>query len=188
MFQQGKKYMFFTYRQCIERYHNDYFLERAVANGELRKVEKGVYSDTPSWSELALVAFKNRDAVFTLNSAFYYQVLADSIPDRYYLGTGRNASQIKDKEIRQAFYPEKTLIIGVEEKTINCTTIKLYTKERLLVEIIRHRNKLPFDYYKEIITSYRNRVYDLDEEWFEDNIDRFPGSRKIMTAIRLEVY
>ena len=67
--------MFFTYRQCIERYHNDYFLERAVINGELHKVEKGVYSDTPSWSELALVAFKNRDAVFTLNSAFYYQDL-----------------------------------------------------------------------------------------------------------------
>ena len=79
-------------------------------------------------------------------------------------------------------------MIEVEEKTINGTKIKLYTKERLLVELIRHRNKLPFDYYKEIITSYRYRVYDLDEEWFEDNIDRFPGSRKIMTAIRLEVY
>ena len=87
----------FHYRQCIERYHNDYFLERAVINGELRKVEKGVYSDTPSWSELALVAFKNRDAVFTLNSAFYYQDLTDSIPDRYYLGTGRVFSE-KGKE------------------------------------------------------------------------------------------
>jgi hypothetical protein len=42
--------------------------------------------------------------------------------------------------------------------------------------------------HKEIIESYRRKVYELDEEWFEDNIDRFPGGRKIRTAIRLEVY
>jgi len=39
-------------------------------------------------------------------------------------------------------------MLGVEEKTINGTTIKLYSKERLLVELVRHKNKIPFDYYK----------------------------------------
>lgn len=79
-------------------------------------------------------------------------------------------------------------MLGVEEKTVNGTTIKLYSKERLLIELIRHKNKLPFDYYKEIISSYRNKIYDLDAEWFEDNINQFPGSKKIMDAIQLEVY
>lgn len=180
--------MFYTYKDCIEKYVNDYFLEKAVKDGNLYKVEKGIYSDTPTWRDLALVAFKNKNAIFTMNSAFYYQDLTDSIPDNYFLGTDRDAAKIKDPNVKQVFYPEDTLMLGVEEKTINGTTIKLYTKERLLVELIRHRNKIPFDYYKEIIASYRNKIYDLDEEWFEDNVGKFPASKKIMNAIQLEVY
>ncbi len=69
-------------------------------------------------------------------------------------------------------------MLGVEEKTVNGISIRVYPEERLLIELIRHRNKLPFDYYKEIIGSYRRKLYELDEEWLEDNIDRFPGGRK----------
>lgn len=180
--------MFLTYQDCIEKYKNDYYLEKAIETGLLHKIEKGIYSDTPSWRELALVAFKNKNAIFTLNSAFYYQDLTDSIPDCYFLGTNRDATKIKDANVKQVFYPETILMLGVEEKTVYGTTIKLYSKERLLVELIRHKNKLPFDYYKEIISSYRNKIYDLDAEWFEDNINQFPGSKKIMDAIQLEVY
>ena len=180
--------MFFNYKDCITKYHNDYFLEKAVSEGKLYKVEKGIYSDTPTWRELALVAYKNENAIFTMNSAFYYQDLTDSIPESYFLGTNRDAAKIKDSNVKQFFYPEQTLMLGVEEKVINGTPIKLYSKERLLVELIRHKNKIPFDYYKEIINSYRNRIYELDEEWFEDNIKKFPGSKKIMNTIQLEVY
>ena len=183
-----RKVMLSTYSQCIKKYLTDYYLKKAVEENLLYKVEKGIYSDSPSWSELALIAFKNSSAVFTMNSAFYYQDLTDSIPDYYYLGTEREASRISDRNVKQVFYPEETLMLGVEEKTVNGVSIRIYSKERLLVELIRHRNKLSFDYYKEIIESYRRKVYDLDEEWFEDNIDRFPGGRKIMAAIRLEVY
>ena len=79
-------------------------------------------------------------------------------------------------------------MLGVEEKVINGTQVKLYSKERLLIELIRHRNKLPFDYYKEIITNYRNKIFELDEEWIEDNIEKFPSAKKIMNTIQLEVY
>ena len=180
--------MFLTYKDCIDKYKTDYFLDKAIENGKLFKVEKGIYSDSQTWRELSLVAFKNKNAVFTLNSAFYYQDLTDSIPESYYLGTDRDAAKIKDENVKQVFYPEETLMLGVEEKTVNGSTIKLYSKERLLVELIRHKNKIPFDYYKEIISSYRNKIYDLDAEWFEDNIEKFPGSKKIMNAIQLEVY
>lgn len=44
--------MFFSYKDCITKYHNDYFLEKAVSEGNLYKVEKGIYSDTPTWGNL----------------------------------------------------------------------------------------------------------------------------------------
>ncbi|MBP3562074.1 MAG: hypothetical protein J6J67_06200 [Treponema sp.] len=180
--------MFFTYKDCIEVYKNDYFLEKAVQYGKLSKVEKGIYSNTETWRELALIVFKNKNAIFTMNSAFYYQDLTDSIPQYYYLGTDRNAFKIKDTSVKQVFYQSNILMLGVEEKVINGTQVKLYSKERLLIELIRHRNKLPFDYYKEIITNYRNKIFELDEEWIEDNIEKFPSAKKIMNTIQLEVY
>jgi len=85
--------MFFSYKQCIEKYQNDHFLEKALKDGLIHKVEKGIYSDTSTWRELALVAYKNENAIFTMNSSFYYQDLTESIPDNYYLGTNRDASK-----------------------------------------------------------------------------------------------
>ena len=58
----------------------------------------------------------------------------------------------------------------------------------MLVELIKHKNKLPFDYYKEIISNYRNKIFELDEEWLEENIERFSGSKKLFDTIQLEVY
>mgnify|MGYP004468011523 FL=1 len=33
--------------------------------------------------------------------------------------------------------------------------VKIYVRERMLIELIRNRNLIGFDYYKEIIENYR---------------------------------
>jgi hypothetical protein len=65
--------------------------------------------------------------------------------------------------------------------------IEIYDKERMLIELIRNKNILPFDYYKEIIESYRKITYDLDIEKLQDYMTQFPKKDYIMNAIRLEV-
>lgn len=180
--------MFYNYDDCISRYGTNYLLEKAIYEGKLFKVESGVYSDTSTWRELALIAFKHKNAIFTMESAFYYHGLTDVIPEFYALGTNRDAAKIPNEKVRQYFFPEHLLTLGIEEKNINGITIRIHTKERLLIELIRRSNKLPFDYYKEIMGNYRNKIFELDEEWLEDNIPKFPGSKKIANAIRLEVF
>lgn len=180
--------MFLDYKECIRKYRTDYFLEKAVKSGSVFKVEKGIYSDTSSWSDVALVAYKNANSVFTMNSAFYYQNLTVEVPDNYSLGTDRNASKIQDKNVKQYFYPTETFPLGIEEKEIYGTLIKVYSKERMLIELIRHKNKLPFDYYKEIVSNYREKTYELDVQWLEENVTKFPASNKIMDTIQLEVF
>mgnify|MGYP006916132913 CR=1 FL=1 len=180
--------MFFGYKDCIEKYKSDYYLEKAIQAGQIHKVEKGVYSDSPSWSDVGLVSYKNVNSVFTMESAFYYQNLTDAIPDNYVLGTDRNAAKIHGRNIKQYFYPHEVLMLGVEEKKVFGTAIRVYTKERMLIELIRRKNKLPFDYYKEIVANYRNKVYELDVQWLEENVTRFPASKKIMDTIQLEIF
>ncbi len=47
--------------------------------------------------------------------------------------------------------------------------------------------KLPFDYYKEIIGSYRNRVETMDIVKVEEYAAGFKHSDKMMRVIELEV-
>lgn len=179
--------MLYSYKQCLETYKTDYLLEKALEEKKLFKVEKGIYSDTPSWSKIAVITFKNPDSIFTMNSAFYYQDLTDEIPDNFFIATERNSTKIKDSDVKQFFYPKETFELGVEEKKILGTSVKVYTKERMLIELIRHKNKIPFDYYKEIVSNYRNKTYELDIQWLEENVSKFPAAKKIMDAVQLEV-
>ena len=57
----------------------------------------------------------------------------------------------------------------------------------MLIELIRASKNLPFDYYKEIIESYRRTVYSLDIQKLQEYITAFPKSDAIMEAIELEV-
>ena len=40
--------------------------------------------------------------------------------------------------------------------------IKIYSKERMLIEVVRNKSKLPYDYYKEIIGRHRKLVNEMD--------------------------
>ena len=50
------------------------------------------------------------------------------------------------------------------------------------------KNKLPFDYYKEILGNYRGLLYELDIERIQDYAERFPKSKMISEALEREVF
>lgn len=179
--------MLISYADCISQYGNDYKLNKAVAAGKLFKVKSGVYSTKKNSSELEVVAFKYSNAVFTLNSAFYYHSMTDVIPDMYYLATDKDAAKISDKTVKQVFVRKERFDIGVTTIKHQGVNLRIYDLERMLIELIRNKNKLPFDYYKEIIDNYRNRVYELDVQKLQEYIIHFPKSQAIFEAIQLEV-
>ena len=58
----------------------------------------------------------------------------------------------------------------------------------MLVELLRKKNKLPFDYYKEILGNYRKIIYELDVSAVQNMIMMMPKTRMIMEALELEVF
>ena len=58
----------------------------------------------------------------------------------------------------------------------------------MLIELLRFKIKLPFDYYKEIIGNYRNLIYDLDIERIQDYAESFPRGKMINDALKMEVF
>ena len=85
------------------------------------------------------------------------------------------------------FYSADKFSVGISETAYQGAAIRIYDRERMLIELIRSAKNLPFDYYKEIIESYRRIVYRLDVQKLQEYIPVFPKGDAIMEAIELEV-
>ena len=168
--------MILTYRQCLEKYGTDYRIKKAIEAGILFQKEKGLYSDKKICSELELMTAK-----------YYYYGLTDIIPDYYCLTTKREDSRIKDKRVKQSFVNDDLYDIGKCLIEYQSVKIPIYSRERLLVDLIRFRGRIPFDYYKDVIGSYRRIINDMDFFSMEDYAEKVKGGKKIMDAIQLEV-
>lgn len=180
--------MIMCYNQCIELYKSDYMIKKRLKEKKLYKIEKGLYSTTENYSFLEVITVKYPYAIFTLDSAFYYHSLTDVIPEEYHIITGKDAYKIKDSKIKQYFIAKDFLDYGKETKKIHNIKINIYSKERLLIELIRYKNKLPYDYYKEIIDSYRRIIHELDIELIEELAITLPKTQMVMKVIQAEVF
>ena len=180
--------MIFTYEQCINEYGSDYQIKKRVKAGHLKKLMPGYYSDSQFFSELELINIKYPKAIFTMNSAFYYHDLTDVIPTKFHLATDKDASKISNNKIKQYFIPTEVLKVGLERIKYNGVEISIYNKERMLIEVIRNKDKLPYDYYKEIIGNFREDIYNLDIQAIQEYAEIFPKSRLIIDRLRDEVF
>lgn len=181
--------MILTYNDCKNKYGSQYNINKAIKNGELYQLEKGIYSDKSYEPELQIISTKYPNAVFTMNSAFYYHNLTDTIPEKYYLATSKSSAAISDKRVIQRYENSATLELGVIIKEIDSgVSIRIYNKERMLLELIRNKNNIPFDYYKEVLNNYRNILYDLNIQDIQDYTMELPKNKMIMETLRLEVF
>ena len=186
--EKGAFLMIYSYDDCLKKYGNHYQLTKKLQNEELYKIESGIYSDKARVSELEVISDKYPYAIFTMNSAYYYHSLTDVIPNKYYLATSKDAYKISDKRVKQIFHRDDKLEIGQSVIERQNVALRIYDQERMLIELIRNKNTLPFDYYKEIIENYRKRINSLDIEKLQDYISMFPNQNRIFEAIQLEVF
>ena len=90
--------MLLSYQECLEKYGSDYKIKKCVQEGKLYIKEKGIYSDKRYVPELEIISKKYPKAIITLNSAFYYYGLTDTIPDFYYVATPKTQEKSVMKE------------------------------------------------------------------------------------------
>ena len=147
--------MVYYYKELLENGFNRYQIEKKVSNGELFKIEKGIYSNEKFPSELSVITKKYPKAIITLNSAFFYYGLTDKIPNYYYLATDKKSRSIKNDSVKQIFTKKELLSIGLTKMTIEDVDVNIYDKERMLIELIRYKSKLPYELYKDVINNYR---------------------------------
>lgn len=179
--------MLYSYQECLKKYGTDYKVKKEIKQGNLFLKEKGIYSDKQYVPELQIINKKYPDAIFTLNSAFYYHGLTDTIPDFYYVATSRGRRKISDVRIKQTFDNSDEIELGLIKIKQDGINLPIYSKERMLVELIRNKRKLPFDLYKELILSYRKITNELDIALVSDYAYVLPKTKMVMDTLRKEV-
>ncbi len=179
--------MIYTYKELLNIEKSRQNIEIKIKNKELFRIEKGIYSDCEAANPLLVYAKKYPNAIFTLDTAFYYYGLTDVIPEKYYLATKHKSRIIKNENIVQIFSTNKLHEIGKTQVEIDGILINIYDKERLLIELIRRKKQTPLDYYKEIINNYRSKIYELNMEKIEEYASYFSIEEHIMNIIEMEV-
>ena len=168
--------------------YSTYQINKAIENKELFKLDNGLYSDVEFVNPLEIIVKKYPNAIFTSDSAYYYYDLTDVIPDYFYLATKRSDSRINDKSIKQVFIPNELFDFGKTKIEIENVKINIYDEERMLVELIRKKNLIPFDYYKEIITNYRKKTDKLDIYKIQEYISYYKNESSLYDTLMREVF
>lgn len=66
--------------------------------------------------------------------------------------------------------------------------VAVYDKERMLLELMRTRNKLPYDLYREAVQSYRREANDLDIYKLQDYAEAIPRGNAYLDRAMEEVF
>lgn len=66
--------------------------------------------------------------------------------------------------------------------------MRIFDRERLLIETIRMRTKLPYDLYREVIGNFRQVISDMYPAKMYDYLESFPKKDAIDRIIRSEVF
>ena len=177
-----------TRSECLKEYGSDYFINRMVAEGKLFRVDKGIFSEKEHVPELALLSYKYPKAIITLDTAFYLYGFTDEVPDVCTMATKREAAPISDKRVKQIFMPEELLGQGRTTMEYKGYDIQIFDRERMLIELVRYKSKLPFNYYKEILGNYRRILPQLNTEKIRNYAVAVPKSDKVIRTLRTEVY
>lgn len=177
-----------TRAECLREYGSDYNISKKINAGELFKLSKGIYSEKKNSPEIAVITYRYPNAVVTMKSAFYFYDLTDVIPDKYDLATPRDAAKIKDKRVKQYFVDDDFFGEGIDVKDYKGYSIRIYSRERMLIELVRYKSKLPFDLYKEVLLNYRKILPQLNIQEIQDIALTAPKSNKIMEILQMEVF
>lgn len=180
--------MLYFHKELKKKYKYNYNIQKAVKNKEIFKIGDGLYSDKEYINPLEIIIKKYPDAILTNDSAFYYHNLTDVVPKYFYLATSRSSTRINNPNIKQTFIPNELINVGKETMIIENNKVNIYNKERMLVELIRKKNQVPFDYYKEIINNYRQIIDSLDIYKIDEYIKCFNGENNLYETLRREVF
>ncbi len=143
------------------------YLTRMVDNGELTRVDRGIYINSYGDYDEYFFFHKRYDvAVFSYISALYLHQFTDIIPDKMEVTVykGYNPHRIRERA-KIHFVSKDTYNMGVTyTSTVFGNHVKVYNLERTICDIVKNRNEIESELFSKTINRYaRYRDKDLNK-------------------------
>lgn len=177
--------MIYLTKELIEKGETEYSIRNRVSNGTLFSIEHGVYSDNPHpFVNEVYISKKYPNAIFTGLSAFFIYGLTDHIPDSFYLATEQHSFPIRRVDVSQSYQDPSFFLVGKTPFKYDDGTINIYDLERMLIELMRLKEKYPPEIYYEIISSFRKIKNKLDFYKINEYAKHFDNCNSLLQRIK----
>ena len=137
-------------------------LQKLLVSGEVEKIKYGYYQwqDEKAYTEVAAITSLFPDAVICDVSAAMYYGYTDHVPNVWHIAvdsrSARNKYKLDFPVLKPHFIEESRLEIGISEGNIDGITVKIYDRERLICDCLRHINTMDGEIFNTIIQRYVN--------------------------------
>ena len=144
-----------------------YILQELMEEGLVEKFKYGYYQwqDQKAFSEVSIISALFPDAIICDISAAMYYGYTDRVPGIWHIAvnnkSARNKFKIDFPKVKPHFISANRLEIGVSEGNIDGITVKIYDRERVVCDCLRHVNTMDGEVFNIIIQRY---VGDKDKD------------------------
>ncbi len=161
------------------------YLRRLVADGELIRVERGLYAtNTASATEfhsLAIVGARVPRGVVCLLTALRFHDLGTQNPKIVWLGIDRKAARprLRYPPLRIVRFSSAALTAGVQSHRLEGVAVKVTTPARTVVDCFKYRNKIGLDVAIEALRAFRRR-----KDFRPSDLWSFAQLQRVSTVMR----
>ncbi|MBS6721980.1 MAG: type IV toxin-antitoxin system AbiEi family antitoxin domain-containing protein [Clostridiales bacterium] len=144
-----------------------HILQELMEEGLVEKIKYGYYQwqDEKAFSEVSIISALFPDAIICDISAAMYYGYTDRVPGIWHIAvdnkSARNKFKIDFPKVKPHFISANRLEIGVSEGNIDGITVKIYDRERVVCDCLRHVNTMDGEVFNIIIQRY---VRDKDKD------------------------
>lgn len=141
-------------------------LSREIAElvniGKLERIKQGHYrlTEFENVSDAKLISELYPDGVLCMTTALFYYGYSDRTPLMWDIAIDRNTSKARfniDYPYVKPYYIDKShLDYGITEAIYEDASLKIFDRDRLICECIKHENKIDREIYNKAIQAYIN--------------------------------
>lgn len=175
--------MLYRHKDLIKIYKNDYQINKLIINNKIIKRDDGLYSDEKNESFTDVVAIRYPNAVITGLTAYYCYKLLDYNPAMLHVSSPRNSTKIIDTNIKQHFTSENIHNLGIVSLGISSNSIKIFNKEKLLIELFRLKGKISDRDYNYVYNNFNKIKKQLNKDLIYNYLKKYPFNGKLYKQI-----
>lgn len=141
-------------------------LSREIAElvnvGKLERIKQGYYrlAEGENDSDAKLISELYPDGVLCMTTALFYYGYSDRTPLTWDIAVDRNTSKARfniDYPYVKPYYIDKAhLGYGITEAIYDDSILRIFDRDRLICECIKHENKMDREIYNKAIQAYIN--------------------------------